>query len=267
MGGPPTKRGTERMTNNRAAVAAAFVAGAMLVTVAVVIMGGPTPEAELSLAQKKAMLKASVIQHQNMAHGPPQEVLEQLLAMSDPARFESLALKMVDFGGTDISTSKSAAGNDGVDWNFGQNFGGLNEHAVNRGWKSGADTIHSATDATGGMYGKWGTDEEPQQGFCGRECSDPATAHDGCCDHAYGDNQKTYNDYYASKGYTWRTNIVDNCKNYDYWKWDWFECSCAWTTHGNNDKVWWEQTAEEREQRYAHYSKCRSEGGAHNNAK
>merc|ERR1712216_629361 len=33
----------------------------------------------------------------------------------------------------------------------------------------------------------------------------------------------------------------------------------SWTTHGSNDKVWWEQTAEEREQRYAHYSKCRSE--------
>ena len=43
---------------NRGAIAAAFVAGAMLVAVAVVAYGGAAPTAEMSLAEKKAALAA-----------------------------------------------------------------------------------------------------------------------------------------------------------------------------------------------------------------
>jgi hypothetical protein len=47
----------------RGAVVAAFLAGAILVTVAVVVYGGQEPKAQLSLAEKKAMLKAAAKQH------------------------------------------------------------------------------------------------------------------------------------------------------------------------------------------------------------
>ena len=47
---------------NRGAIVAAFVAGAMLVAVAVVAYGGAAPRAEMSLAEKKAALAA--LRHQ-----------------------------------------------------------------------------------------------------------------------------------------------------------------------------------------------------------
>ena len=50
------------MTNNRAQVVAAFVAGAMLVAVAVVVYGIFPPKDDLSLTQKKALLRQAARQ-------------------------------------------------------------------------------------------------------------------------------------------------------------------------------------------------------------
>jgi hypothetical protein len=41
-------------------------------------------------------------------------------------------------------------------WNYGSNFGG----PTSSSWTSGADTAHSYTDATGGMFGTFGVDDE-----------------------------------------------------------------------------------------------------------
>jgi hypothetical protein len=41
-------------------------------------------------------------------------------------------------------------------WNYGSNFGGPTKTS----WTSGADTAHSYTDATGGIFGSFGVDDE-----------------------------------------------------------------------------------------------------------
>ena len=118
-----------RMTNNRAQVVAAFVAGAMLIAVAVVVYGTFPPKDDLSLTQKKALLR--------------QAARQQILTDS------------FKWGATTVTDDNTAEGNIGKEWNYGQNFGGLNANALSRGWMSGADTAH---DNGVGMFGKFGVD-------------------------------------------------------------------------------------------------------------
>ena len=94
------------MTNNRAAVVTAFVAGAMLVAVAVVVYGGPAPTVEKSLAEKKAMLKAA-LRHRAMQQ-----------------------LDSITFGAQDFGNTGTESGNKGDEWNYGANFGGANAKAL-----------------------------------------------------------------------------------------------------------------------------------------
>jgi len=83
-----------RTMTNRGAIAAAFVAGAMLVAVAVVAYGGAAPTAEMSLAEKKAALAA--LSHQTMQK-----------------------LDTVNFGADSFGTTGEETGNEGAEWNVG----------------------------------------------------------------------------------------------------------------------------------------------------
>ena len=78
---------------NRGAIVAAFVAGAMLVAVAVVAYGA-APTAEMSLAEKKAALAA--LSHQTMQK-----------------------LDTVNFGADSFGTTGEETGNEGAEWNVG----------------------------------------------------------------------------------------------------------------------------------------------------
>ena len=51
--------------------------------------------------------------------------------------------------------SKIAEGLNGDTWNYGSNFGGISST-----WTSGALTAHSYTDATGGMFGSFGVEDD-----------------------------------------------------------------------------------------------------------
>ena len=150
---------------NRGAIAAAFVAGAMLVAVAVVAYGGPAPKAELSLAQKKAALKAAL------------------------SRQTMQELDKINFGANDFGNTGAETGNEGAQWNYGANYAGANSRAISRGWTSGADTAH---DGGKGMYGVWGVDaahEAPMEtvfeGGWHSYCSNaaPCTECHGDCDN------------------------------------------------------------------------------------
>ena len=79
---------------NRGAIAAAFVAGAMLVAVAIVAYGGAAPTAEMSLAEKKAALAA--LSHQTMQE-----------------------LKVIRFGADRFGDTGKESGNRGAEWNVG----------------------------------------------------------------------------------------------------------------------------------------------------
>ena len=79
---------------NRGAIAAAFVAGAMLVAVAVVAYGGAAPTAEMSLAEKKAALAAL-----------SQQTMQEL--------------KVIRFGADRFGDTGKESGNRGAEWNVG----------------------------------------------------------------------------------------------------------------------------------------------------
>ena len=113
------------MTNNRAAVVTAFVAGAVLVAVAVVAYGGSAPTVEKSLAEKKAMLKAAL---RNRA-------MQQLDA--------------IEFGAQDFGNTGAESGNKADEWNIGANFGGTNTKALAHGSTSGAYTVVSTESLSG----------------------------------------------------------------------------------------------------------------------
>merc|ERR1712216_245813 len=83
-----------RTMTNRDAIAAAFVAGAMLVAVAIVAYGGAAPTAEMSLAEKKAALAA--LSHQTMQE-----------------------LKVIRFGADRFGDTGKESGNRGAEWNVG----------------------------------------------------------------------------------------------------------------------------------------------------
>ena len=79
---------------NRGAIAAAFVAGAMLVAVAIVAYGGAAPTAEMSLAEKKAALAAL-----------SQQTMQEL--------------KVIRFGADRFGDTGKESGNRGAEWNVG----------------------------------------------------------------------------------------------------------------------------------------------------
>jgi len=91
---------------NRGAIVAAFVAGAMLVAVAVVAYGGAVPKAELSLAEKKVALAA--LSHQTMQK-----------------------LDTVVFGADTFGTTGKESGNKGKEWNVGA--AGFKHHGAKAG--------------------------------------------------------------------------------------------------------------------------------------
>ena len=90
---------------NRGAIVAAFVAGAMLVAVAVVAYGA-APTAEMSLAEKKAALAA--LSHQKMQE-----------------------LKVVKFGADRFGDTGKESGNLGKEWNVGA--AGFKHHGAKAG--------------------------------------------------------------------------------------------------------------------------------------
>ena len=55
-----------------------------------------------------------------------------------------------------ISDSSTATGGlTASAWNYGSNFGGK----TSTSWTSGKDTVHTLTDATGGMFGSFGVED------------------------------------------------------------------------------------------------------------
>ena len=91
---------------NRGAIVEAFVAGAMLVAVAVVAYGGAAPTAEMSLVEKKAALAA--LSHQTMQK-----------------------LDTVNFGADNFGTTGKETGNLGAEWNVGA--AGFKHHGAKAG--------------------------------------------------------------------------------------------------------------------------------------
>merc|ERR1711939_1174616 len=119
MGSPATT-----MTN-RGAIAAAFVAGAMLVAVAIVAYGGAAPTAEMSLAQKKAALAAL-----------SQQTMQEL--------------KVIRFGADRFGDTGKESGNRGAEWNVGSFPTASSPGFKHNYWDYGAKA---------GTYGKFAIDE------------------------------------------------------------------------------------------------------------
>merc|ERR1711939_1186014 len=119
MGSPATT-----MTN-RGAIAAAFVAGAMLVAVAVVAYGGAAPTAKMSLAQKKAALAAL-----------SQQTMQEL--------------KVIRFGADRFGDTGKESGNRGAEWNVGSFPTASSPGFKHNYWDYGAKA---------GTYGKFAIDE------------------------------------------------------------------------------------------------------------
>ena len=225
------------MTNNRAAVVTAFVAGAMLVAVAVVVYGGPAPTVEKSLAEKKAMLKAA-LRHRAMQQ-----------------------LDSITFGAQDFGNTGAESGNKGDEWNYGANFGGENAKALARGWTSGANTVHGqgAYNSGGkGMFGKWAVNTaangpdpvEPEPIECSEKCSNTDTADESCCDDAYGGMTDDH-DFW---GTDWdKSSYVDRCKQYTWYDSTWFKCDCAYALHVKHHHG---KETESEEASYDHYYDC-----------
>jgi hypothetical protein len=115
---------------NRLPVVVAFFTGACFVAIAVVAFGRGEPR-QPTLAEKKAMLKQA---------GFNKVVGEQLAE--------------IKFGAQQFSDEETADGNQGVVWNYGENFAVKNTNAMARGWKSGADTVDRYNTGVG-MFGKW----------------------------------------------------------------------------------------------------------------
>merc|ERR1712205_249362 len=114
-----------RTMTNRRAIAAAFVAGAMLVAVAVVAYGGAAPTAEMSLAEKKAALAA--LSHQTMQE-----------------------LKVIRFGADRFGDTGKESGNRGAEWNVGSFPTASSPGFKHNYWDYGAKA---------GTYGKFAIDE------------------------------------------------------------------------------------------------------------
>merc|ERR1712205_237802 len=114
-----------RTMTNRRAIAAAFVAGAMLVAVAIVAYGGAAPTAEMSLAEKKAALAA--LSHQTMQE-----------------------LKVIRFGADRFGDTGKESGNRGAEWNVGSFPTASSPGFKHNYWDYGAKA---------GTYGKFAIDE------------------------------------------------------------------------------------------------------------
>merc|ERR1712216_1010996 len=114
-----------RTMTNRDAIAAAFVAGAMLVAVAIVAYGGAAPTAEMSLAEKKAALAA--LSHQTMQE-----------------------LKVIRFGADRFGDTGKESGNRGAEWNVGSFPTASSPGFKHNYWDYGAKA---------GTYGKFAIDE------------------------------------------------------------------------------------------------------------
>merc|ERR1719174_1208658 len=110
---------------NRGAIAAAFVAGAMLVAVAVVAYGGAAPTAEMSLAEKKAALAAL-----------SQQTMQEL--------------KVIRFGADRFGNTGKESGNRGAEWNVGSFPTASSPGFKHNYWDYGAKA---------GTYGKFAIDE------------------------------------------------------------------------------------------------------------
>merc|ERR1712230_190873 len=152
MGSPATT-----MTN-RGAIAAAFVAGAMLVAVAVVAYGGAAPTAEMSLAEKKAALAA--LSHQKMQE-----------------------LKVIRFGADRFGDTGKESGNRGAEWNVGSFPTASSPGFKHNYWDYGAKA---------GTYGKFAIDEhiDKEEDDEGEEDSDDDEKDEG------GDEEDSYDDDY-----------------------------------------------------------------------
>ena len=110
---------------NRGAIVAAFVAGAMLVAVAVVAYGGAAPTAEMSLAEKKAALAAL-----------SQQTMQEL--------------KVIRFGADRFGDTGKESGNRGAEWNVGSFPTASSPGFKHNYWDYGAKA---------GTYGKFAIDE------------------------------------------------------------------------------------------------------------
>merc|ERR1711939_1225306 len=139
---------------NRGAIAAAFVAGAMLVAVAVVAYGGAAPTAEMSLAQKKAALAAL-----------SQQTMQEL--------------KVIRFGADRFGDTGKESGNRGAEWNVGSFPTASSPGFKHNYWDYGAKA---------GTYGKFAIDEHIDKEEDDEEDSDDDEKDEG------GDEEDSYDD-------------------------------------------------------------------------
>ena len=141
---------------NRGAIAAAFVAGAMLVAVAVVAYGGAAPTAEMSLAEKKAALAAL-----------SQQTMQEL--------------KVIRFGADRFGDTGKESGNRGAEWNVGSFPTASSPGFKHNYWDYGAKA---------GTYGKFAIDEhiDKEEDEEDEEDSDDDEKDEG------GDEEDSYDD-------------------------------------------------------------------------
>jgi hypothetical protein len=234
--------------SNRGAVVASFLAGVILVALAVVAYG--PAGAGMSLAEKKAALRQAVTQQLDTIKFGAQEVgntgaeegnegaawnthvvrtqnFAHCTAL--PATRHSLAIK-TDVHHTGCTSKMYILFTASLHLPFSalckftvcalQNFAGNNQNAVARGWKSGANTEHGGFNV--GMFGQWGVDNvdlahPAPAAECPAKCSNAETADLSCCDVVWGLPHNA--DQVLARA---------NCKDLQEWKNANFVCTCQY---------------------------------------